>query len=504
MVMTHEPVNVSGAAFRGLGRTTASRPHTLPTVGADGELSAGDNPIGRYAMHFHLVSGASRRTAPHLFTGNVLVDSPKHGLVNHGGYIVAEDNVTFAIDGSHFFAENGSEIGAFRHNLAVFSRGSGEHVEGRQPGIGDFGHGGHGFWSNSPALVIEHNYAFHHAGPAFVIFAAPIEAADGTQHVFFRDGGRIANFSQENLDAPLRGIVTARQVTPTTIPFRFSGNVAANSERGLEIWHTDEVADHDIESVVEDCVFWQIRSAGITITYAVNTLVRNSIVLGSGQDTCPESCDGYIGIITEGTTRNLGVDNVRVAGFYTGIWIPSRGTTRISHSAFDNRFNILSYPPHQPGRRTIVEDNTFARHLAARTITSSRGASSFTAISDAVRAGSTDRQRRRFPGKTIYRFGQHPRAVPFHDSGIPNSTARPPPESGASTGWRSAASSHPKTRSASRESAASSAARRQVPRRWPTKRRCWRERIASSREPARATRQMKRRGTGPTAATSIG
>ena len=32
------------------------------------------------------------------------VDSPKHGLVNHGGYVVAEDNVTFAIQGSHVFA----------------------------------------------------------------------------------------------------------------------------------------------------------------------------------------------------------------------------------------------------------------------------------------------------------------------------------------------------------------------------------------------------------------
>ena len=198
--------------------------------------------------------------SPHVFSDNVIVDSPKHGLVNHGGYVVAEDNVTFAIHGSHFFAENGSEIGAFRHNLAVFSRGSGEHIEGRQEGIGDFGHGGHGFWSNSPALVMEGNYAFHHRGPAYVIFAAPVEAAAGTQHVFFRGGARIANFPRENLDSTLRDLATEPYVTPTTIPFRFSRNIAANSARGLEIWHTNEISDHNLQSVVEDCVFWDIRS----------------------------------------------------------------------------------------------------------------------------------------------------------------------------------------------------------------------------------------------------
>ena len=246
MVMTHEPAYMSGTAFVGLGRTNGLEAHTLRTTNAAGEVSAGVNPIGRYAVHFHLVSGASLKTGPHIFKGNVIEDSPKHGLVNHGGYVVAEDNVTFAIQGSHFFAENGSEIGAFRHNLAVFSRGSGEPIEARQIGVGDFGHGGHGFWSESPAIVMEGNYAFHHAGPAYVIFAAPIEAAEGTQNVFFRGTARIANFRTENLDAVLRDRVTEEQIPPTTIPFRFSGNTAANSARGLEVWHTNSISDHNV------------------------------------------------------------------------------------------------------------------------------------------------------------------------------------------------------------------------------------------------------------------
>jgi hypothetical protein len=422
MVMTHQPVHIFGAAFRGLGRTNVSRPHTLPTVNAAGEVSAGDNPIGRYAVHFHLVSGASRSVAPHVFTDNVIVDSPKHGLVNHGGYVVAEDNVTFDIPGSHFFAENGSEIGAFRHNLAVFSRGSGEHIEARQPGLGDFGHGGHGFWSNSPALAMERNYAFHHAGSAYVIFAVPVEMADGTQNVFFGGGGYIANFLRDNLDSPIRETVTTPQVTPTAIPFRFSRNTAAHSGRGLEVWHANEVSGHDVHSIVEDCAFWALRSAGIAITYGVNTVVRNSIVLGSGSTRCDQNtCDGYAGITTEGTTRNISIEHVRVAGFRTGVRIPSRGTTRVSNSYFDNTFNILLEPPHQPGRKTIVADNAFAPHQDGGEdyhFVTGRGLFHGD-VSMLFERDSLIVTDSRFPGKSVYRYGQHPTAVPFRDSAIP-------------------------------------------------------------------------------------
>ena len=60
------------------------------------------------------------------------------------------------------------------------------------------------------------------------------------------------------------------------IPFRFSHNVAGYSERGLEIWHTNIIAEHEFQSIVEDSIFWSMRSAGIAITYGVNTVIRNS------------------------------------------------------------------------------------------------------------------------------------------------------------------------------------------------------------------------------------
>jgi hypothetical protein len=154
----------------------------------------------------------------------------------------------------------------------------------------------------------------------------------------------------------------------------------------------------------------------------VNTVVRNSIILGSGSTRCDRNtCEGYVGITTEGTTRNLSIENVRVAGFRTGVWIPSRGTTQISNSDFDNTFNILLYPPHQPGRKTILADNAFARHqdggedyhfVTGRDLFHGDVSMLFERDSLIV----TDS---RFPGKTVYRYGQYPTAVPFRDSAIP-------------------------------------------------------------------------------------
>ena len=154
----------------------------------------------------------------------------------------------------------------------------------------------------------------------------------------------------------------------------------------------------------------------------MNTVIRNSILRGSDPTGCGEGhCDGYIGITNEGTTRNLVIQNVHVAGFFTGVWVPSRGTTYISRSNLDNKFNILMYPPHQPGRKTILADNTFARHhdggedyhfVQGRYLFHGDVSMLFERDPLIVRDA-------RFPGKALYRPGQLPTAIPFRDSGIP-------------------------------------------------------------------------------------
>lgn len=420
MLMAPTGIEISGAAFRGLGRTSAFAAHAL-TPGDDPDQGVTRaNLIGRYAVHFHLVSGAARESPAQIFSGNAIVDSPKHGLVNHGGYVVAENNVTFAIHGSHFFTENGSEIGSFRNNLAVFSRGSGDDVRARKTGVADFGHGGHGFWSQSPAVTVEDNYAFHHAAAAYAIFAAGIASSGDLMDVHFQGTMRIANLRRENLQPPVQEVLAHDFVPPTVVPFRLSRNTAGNSSLGIEIWFTNLTAEHDLESVVEECVVWDAHKRGIRLVYGVNTRIRDSTLVGFDPLGCSEpACDGSIGITTEGTTRHLTIDNVKISGFTTGVRVPLRGVTEIKQSRFENKYNIRIFRPEQPGRQTILRGNSFARHADDGVDYHLTPGTPFNGdISMFFERDFLLVEDSRFPGKTVYFKDQHPAAIPFEDTGI--------------------------------------------------------------------------------------
>src|SRR5262249_47368957 len=140
------------------------------------------NTIGRYALHFHIVSGARLSIAPHVVTDSVVIDSPKYGIVNHGGHVVVENNVSFKVRGAHFVAENGSEIGAFRNNMAVRSEGSTEQPQDRMS-LYDLGHGGHGYWLQSTAVEVSDNWASGHAAAGIFVMGMPFR--EQGKQVFF-------------------------------------------------------------------------------------------------------------------------------------------------------------------------------------------------------------------------------------------------------------------------------------------------------------------------------
>lgn len=399
MIMTHEGVEIQGAAFRGLGRTQTGRIHTLTERDDDGRVSTGDNLIGRYAVHYHLRSGATYRNSPQIFSGNAIVDSPKHGLANHGGYVVAENNVTYQIHGSHFFAENGSEIGAFRDNLAVNSLGSEDTIRAREC-LYDFGHGGHGFWMQSPAVVVEKNYAFHHADSAYSIFARPVV-----------EFGKPISFARANLTSPeIAKTATGDSVSPGMVAFRFENNAAGNCGRGLEVWNTNTYSTHNVASEVARCQFWDTPRGGIDLPYSFNTKISDSIVLGR-LDARIE----HPGIKANAATRFLELDRTTIAGFAVGVEMPTRGHNLVADCRFNNSVNIRVTSPEQPGRRTVLRNNSFD-HRAKSDI------DYFLAEPDCAFNGDIsllfDRdvllvEDARFPGETVYFAEQSPGTVPF-------------------------------------------------------------------------------------------
>ncbi|WP_159450396.1 G8 domain-containing protein [Bradyrhizobium mercantei] len=330
---------IDGASFEELGRTDASRAQTIPQLDADGKLKPGtdDNSIGRYALHFHLRSGARIEVAPHIVRNSVIIGSPKLGLVNHGGNVIAEQNIGYRIVGSHFFAENGSEIGAFIGNVAVRSSGSGDRIRARDMTY-DFGHGGHGFWSQSGGIRMSGNYAFGHAGGAFVIFGYP-----------FVEEGRTVFFDGHNIGDPKYADALGH-VLISNVNFVFENNVAAGSQNGLEIWNHKIYNNHDEVSRVDGFKAWGVREYGVFLPYVKNTALSNLELVAWPQPSAA------VGIAGNTLSENIAFDNIKVSGFALGIALPRRGTVSLRHATLANRQNIEISNANKPGRLIELSD----------------------------------------------------------------------------------------------------------------------------------------------------
>ena len=240
------------------------RKYTISLADAHGQIKAleydhGDrilvpesdrNAMGRYAVHFHLRTGADLKNPPHVLRNSAIVDSPKLGVVNHGGYVNIENNVGYHIDGSHFFTENGSEIGTIRGNLAIRSRGSGVpdprqdiRTRGNENvnGAFDHGHEGNGFWIHSGAVTVHDNYAFGHRHAAFDVYPFPIQ-----------ERGKEIKFQVDNLQNPAiavsRGKQHLTQVSVTHPTLEFTNNVGATSLNGLVIRYLHRQVGFDTHS----------------------------------------------------------------------------------------------------------------------------------------------------------------------------------------------------------------------------------------------------------------
>ena len=323
---------INGASFSRIGRTSANDTHTVPT---DAKLPSNlINTIGRYAIHFHIRKGADRKKDPHIVSNSVITECAKHGVVNHGGHVEATYNVTFNCNGSHFFAENGSEVGSFTHNLAVRSNGSGEEFISREANA-DFGHGGHGFWMQGGGGVeVRGNFAFGHSDAAYFYFGQ-----------YMMEDGEVAYFDADNVlnsEVAENGL----RILPRDIPISFSSNVAVSSLRGLDIWNHKERADHTVKSYVRDSVFYANKLTAIFIPYSKNIVLQNVIAIGT------DDFHG-IGLNTNVKTSGLSIENSVIEGYAVGLELPRHGVTQVNGLTLKNAINVRGSSPLSQNR--IVE-----------------------------------------------------------------------------------------------------------------------------------------------------
>lgn len=399
----HSGTLIDGVAFLDLGRTDARFAHTFPAVAADGRSRPGSdaNSIGRYAVHFHVRSGGRVDLPPNIVRNSVVIDSPKYGIVNHGGHLLAEDNVTFRVVGSHFVGENGSEVGAFRRNVAVRATGSRESAIENRMTIYDFGHGGHGFWLQGPGVEVTDNWASGHAQAGIFSMGMP-----------FKENGREIFFNAKNIGNPkyVEELGDGR-IRTSDVSFRFARNVVAASHMGMEIWYHKLYATHREPSEVEGLVVWNTAGPAVSLAYASKVRLRNLRLMGSNRVNTP-------GILSNEFTESISIEDSEIRDFSVGMRLPERGRNLVRNATLANHVDMYIPIALVAGRRIRIERVRFGpKDGDDRDIVMQGTAPRFADLAlmfedDRIEmAGSDGRDTRLF-----FPF-QHPAAIPVPDDG---------------------------------------------------------------------------------------
>jgi hypothetical protein len=326
VMLMHKPnISINYAGFYGLGRTDKRNPLHNVELDAAGQAvpGTGKNQVGRYALHVHR-TGLDASVPPVVVRGSAVVDSPGWGFVNHSSNVAFEDNVVFDVVGAAYVTEVGNEIGAFRRNLAVRSRGSGDGTESRADRQ-DFGHQGDGFWFQGAGIEVQDNVAVGQRHAGYVYFTRGL----------VENGLGTAEFLASNLVDP-SWAAGAEHIDVGDVPIRlFKNNTAYASGDGFQTWFHLRNVKHTGRSVVEGLKVWNTQGGNaVFIPYTNQTTLRNVIVLGN-----PAKFSGT-GIGRNDVTANIIYDNVRVENFEKGIAAPVNGSNLIQGGRFQNIKNI--------------------------------------------------------------------------------------------------------------------------------------------------------------------
>ncbi len=351
MLMHRGGHSIKYVEFENLGRTTID-PVTDPLIGEGGVRNASlcppaikvENVRGRYGLHFHMASPSSE---PSVVEGSSLWvrrgSRLKIGYINHSSNVVFKDNVGVNIDGSTFFTEEGDEVGAFIHNLAIYSVGSDTTTDEQPRDVElktcpevaerrrlDVGHKGHGYWIHGGGVNVADNVAAEHAASGFNIWSRPLDhRLSNTYKVQFPvsllpGGGPWVESSQEMLPIEF-------------VPFVFRNNtsyVLGNARNGavgaFEVnYHSLQQATrypNSPKSVFSGSLGWNAKR-GIATSYAGWTayeeirLIRGDL---PGFQTTRADTTG-MGLARQGGNHNV-LRDVVIDGFKIGIG-PSSQTT---------------------------------------------------------------------------------------------------------------------------------------------------------------------------------
>lgn len=353
IMFMHSPdVHIANVAFHRLGRTDKRKPINDPVLDAEKRVTegTGDNPRGRYAVHFHR-TGSVATSQPATVKRSVVLNSPGWGFVNHSSFVEIEDNVAFNVSGSAFVTEAGDEVGTFHRNFALRSSGSGHDITARTA-IQDFGHEGDGFWFQGAGVSVEGNIAAGQAQTGFIFFTRGLEQAGLGRMRFAAANLTDRSWSGERTDVEI-GQVPVRSFRDNEVFASHTGIIPRHHLSGTK----DGGPRYPGVSVIADSTVWN-SEIGVHVRYSSNVTLRNLRLLGnrSGKDGGRVGVSGQIEEV-----NHIRCENLTIAGFNVGIDVRESGSWTIDGGTFDNGIDIMIPTTIERGRVVkILGDIRFA------------------------------------------------------------------------------------------------------------------------------------------------
>lgn len=307
MVMHNPDAVIKGASFNFLGRTDKSIPlndfkldnegFRLTDVNGDYIPDSNTNPRGRYAVHFHH-TGTNINTPPVICSGNAVFSSQGWGFVNHTSNVVMENNASYDVYGSHYVTEDGNELGAFKHNIAIKSEGRNTIVK---TGLGnhDHAHTGHGFWFQSRNLAVEDN-----------VVSGVFDAGVVYYHRIAIDG--------IDLEIPQQNLLTSHKLITKGLPTIYFGHVPITDQKNMTVLASGSALNvikaqreqgHDVRNIIQSLKAYSVMD-GLQLQYTAKYTFTDLELIA---DTATTQWNKGVNISVR--DRDIAFVNTKVSGF---------------------------------------------------------------------------------------------------------------------------------------------------------------------------------------------
>jgi len=360
--MARANVDIRYVAVQGMGRTKMG-PLDNTIFDGDGHMiHAGENQIGRYAIHFHHYFGPT--TTPedgYQFTliGNAVDGAPKWGVTVHNShYGLVQDNVVYNTGGAGIATEDGTEaFNVFEHNFALRIEGSGDFAprSGYAGPTADPGGEGAGLWFRGPHNYIRNNVSANADAVGFGL------AAGGLGSI------RIPAF--QGADPTLESETVELDTTVSGV-LEFTNNEAYGAIQAGAVWGWNgEVTDFRV---------WHPSRHGVTAT-PTDTLVVDRLTVRGDKSVLTSDLDAPVGLwFSNYAAKSVVVRDGDIQGLRVGVASPfypnqarlepgrGDGSVMIENGYFRNHIGIVVATGYasdselaRAAKRSIVRNTTF-------------------------------------------------------------------------------------------------------------------------------------------------